>query len=96
MGTADGWVDACVGIGEGAGEMYRGARGKETRLSSTASAKPFAPLERELKEMENITRSARRRAEPPGHWNFFISHTQRNEAAKLLATELHFTLIGTG
>ena len=58
-GMADGWVDACVGIGEGAGEMYRGARGKETRLSSTASAKLFAPLERELKEMKPLTRSAR-------------------------------------
>ena len=93
MGTADGWVDACVGIGEGAGEMYRGARGKETRLCSTASAKPFAPLERELKEMNPTTRLV---LNPPGHWNFFISHTQRNEAAKLLATELYFTLIGTG
>ena len=51
-GMADGWVDACVGIGEGAGDPGTGAlRSNETRLCSTASAKPFALLERELKEI---------------------------------------------
>lgn len=32
----------------------------------------------------------------PGHWDFFISHTQRNDSAKLLATELFYSLRGEG
>ena len=28
----------------------------------------------------------------PGHWDFFLSHTQRNPDAKLLASEMYYAL----
>ena len=35
-------------------------------------------------------------ANPPGHWEYFISHTQRDEKAKLLAFELYTGLQSEG
>ena len=32
----------------------------------------------------------------PGHWDVFISHTQRSTEAKLLALDLHTTLAAKG